>query len=745
MHKEIGPIRIEALHIIIVITESGNISIACALDFNAELGPIHTTVNKIGLKVLLDFINNAGKKLGQPSYSVDFLPPIGAGLSIDSGVIIGGGYLELDNENKRYAGILELKFGEIGLIAIGLITTRMPDGSKGFSLLINIGVTFSPPIQLSFGFVLGGVGGLLGFNRTMLTDVLRDGLKNRTLDSILFPEDPIANASKIISDLRAVFPPEEGRFVIGPMVKLGWGSPALITADIGIFIELPQPIRIAILGQIAATFPDPETVIVEIHIDVIGIIDFGKKELSIDASIYDSRIYQLILNGDAALRWSWGDNPVFVVSLGGFHPRFSPPPSISNMHRLSLSISQSSSLQIFCWTYQALTSNSLQFGAGVEFYASAAGATVEGGLSFDALIYFNPFAFSIDMAGHLVARYKGHRLAGVYLSLSLSGPSPWHARGTATFEILFWDISVGFDETWGRSDNQRLPAIDPWLGSADDDIMGLREALELKTSWGSRLPAYANMFEALKEIEETESEEAAIEQPERILMHSAGRIEIRQKILPFGIHLDKVGNNPVRDHNDFIVESVNVNIGASTLSLNQEPLLENFSRGQYKKLNKTQRLTLPSFEKMQAGILAGADAVYFLQSKSKHTDLAYESILINPDLTSTQATNPELAKAGWHNTKYLMRRNAVKQSGLVNAGKGKYTTPGKSSKIMILEEGYLIVRTDDLSLVTFDQDWPTNDGKLTRIKADELMDKYLQENPDKKLQVISAYEHEEAA
>ena len=752
IHEDLGPIHIDTLFIRIDIGDGFDITLAAS--FGLQLGPIQGSVEKIGLTIPLEIPDNGRGNLGPLQIDPPrFKPPIGAGLALDTGFIVGGGYLEIDTENERYAGILELKIGEIGLVAIGLIATRMPDGSKGFSLLINIGVTFSPPIQLSFGFVLAGVGGLLGYNRTMLTDVLREGLKNKTLDSILFPEDPIANASKIISDLRSVFPVTEGQFVIGPMIKLGWGSPPLISVDIGIFIEIPSPVRIVLLGQVAATFPSPDLIIVEIHIDVLGVIDFGKKELSIDASIYDSRIYQLVLNGDAALLLSWGDNPVFIVSLGGFHPRFSPPPSLTSMKRLSLSISQSSILQIYCWTYQALTSNSLQFGAGVEFYAGAAGASIEGGMSFDALIYFNPFSFSIDMAGHLVARYKGFTLAGVYLSLGLSGPSPWNARGTATFEILFWNISVDFNVTWGPSDNERLPAIDPWLGSAADDIMGLQEALSLDSSWGSRLPAYANMFEALKEIEEVETEEADPEQPPppmRILMHPFSRLEIQQKVLPFNLHLDKLGNNPVRDHNDFRIESVVAHVGDSTLDLTIEPLLQDMSRGQYKKLNKIQRLTLPSFEKLQAGILAGSETVYFAQNKSKHTEPVFESILINPDLTSSQPDNPEKATAKWHDTKYQMRRNAIRQSGLVNAGKRKYAT-AKPSKVQIQQEGYYVVKTDDLSLVTFDQlanydqSWPDNEGNLTRVKADELMDIYMQENPDKQVQVISAYEYEEAA
>ena len=43
----------------------------------------------------------------------------------------------------------------------------MPDGSKGFSLLIIMTADFGPGIQLGFGFTLLAVGGLVGLNRTM--------------------------------------------------------------------------------------------------------------------------------------------------------------------------------------------------------------------------------------------------------------------------------------------------------------------------------------------------------------------------------------------------------------------------------------------------------------------------------------------------------------------------------------------------------------------------------------------------
>jgi hypothetical protein len=535
---------------------------------------------------------------------------------------------------------------------------------------------------------------------------LRDGLRNRALDSILFPEDPIANAPKIISDLRAVFPPEEDRFVIGPMVKLGWGTPKnIIHADIGIFIELPMPMRIALLGQIAATLPTPDQTIIELHIDVLGIIEFDKQLLSIDATIYDSRIYEYTLTGDAALRLSWGDTPVFATSLGGFHPRFSPPPNFPTLRRLTLNLSQGSAVQLYCKTYQALTSNSLQFGARVDLFAKESGATVEGNLTFDTLIYFSPFSFVAAMSGNVVARYKGHKLSSVYISLNLSGPTPWNARGKASFEILFWDVDVEFNKTWGPTKAITLEAVDPWPP--------LKDALESNDSWGSKLPDRNGMVEMLAEIAEDG-------EPPPLVLHPAGFLEIRQNVLPLGIRLDKLGNAPVKDHYKF--EITNIIIGSEELDLSH--VEEDFARGQF--INFSDPLSAPSFEKMKAGVAASSDRLNFV--KPVKTTLTYESILIQEDRTSKKPAddNKDKATLDWRVAKRQMHGNAAHRSGLRTTGRRKFETLGKAKHVGVIKDGNTLVNNADMSTIEI----TGNDGTIGPLQAEQLLSNYLQSNPE---------------
>src|SRR4029078_9274709 len=91
-----------------------------------------------------------------------FKPPTGAGISLNAGPISGGGFLSI--KDGRYAGALELKIYSVAVKAFGVIDTKLPDGSAGFSFVIVISAEFTP-IQLGLGFTLLGVGGLIGINR----------------------------------------------------------------------------------------------------------------------------------------------------------------------------------------------------------------------------------------------------------------------------------------------------------------------------------------------------------------------------------------------------------------------------------------------------------------------------------------------------------------------------------------------------------------------------------------------------
>lgn len=700
IHKSLGPIDLST--VLIGIGFGDEIKIILAVSFDIQLGPIKGSVKNIGLQLPFSFPDNGDGNLGPINFEdIKFLPPSGVGLAIDASGITGGGFLEFDDDNKSYVGILELNFGEIGLVAIGLITTRMPDGSKGFSMLIIIAVEFNPVIQLSFGFTLSAVGGLIGINRQANVDFLREGLRAKTLDSILFPENPIENADLVISNLRNAFPPTDGRFIVGPMVRIGWGSPNIITADICILLELPSPIRIILLGQIEAQFPDAGEPLVVLHVDVLGVLDFDKKSFALDGTIYDSRILTYTLTGDAAIRLNWGDKPDFAISLGGFHPSFTPPPGFPSLRRLTLALSAGSNLQLSSQVYFALTANTLQFGCQIQLYAKFSGAVLEGYLGFDTLIYFSPFSFVVTMRAGVSVKYKGHRLASIRLFLELSGPSPWRAVGEASFSILFWDVSVDFDEKWGPAITKQLEPINPWLP--------LEQALLRSESWSGTLNQ-TQQVENFVSTNNKDDEPKTNEAEKMVLVHPAGGLEIREKVLPLNQAVSLLGNAPVMGYNRFDVKGIHS--GENDNLDGWAYIEEYFARGQFESLSDSQKLSLPSFEKMPGGIKVAGDNALKVPNALESEELIYESKLIDDDGFVKKAFSKA---ADWDYSRVLMQgaaQNIARQSG-----NKRFHQRGAEPMVSIHEESYVIVDRDSLQPVRH----LNGVNNLNRATADHIL------------------------
>ncbi|HLG38691.1 MAG TPA: DUF6603 domain-containing protein, partial [Chitinophagaceae bacterium] len=436
-HISLGPVEIQDT-LVSIPFKNGGIGANIGLSLKAQLGPITAIVRDVGLSIDLlfppqrDFFD----------FSVGFKPPSGAGLSVDAGGIKGGGTLDFNPEKGEYFGAIELEFKDLfSLKAFGIINTKMPDGSKNFSLLIIITAEFSP-IQLGFGFTLNGVGGLLGVNRTTKVEVLKEGIKTNTLKSILFPEDVVANINRIVSDIKQVFPPQVDHFLICPMGKIGWGSPTIITLELGILIEIPAK-GFIILGVLKALLPEEENPLLRLQVNFLGVIDFENKSISFDASLYDSKILTFTLTGDMALRLSFGDKPMFILSVGGFHPAFKEvPDDLKNMRRLTISLYDGANARIIIQTYFAVTSNTAQFGAKAELYAEKGSFNIYGFVSYDVLFQFSPFKFIADFGAGVALRRHSSVIMSIHVSGQLSGPEPWDAKGEASVSFFFFSVSV---------------------------------------------------------------------------------------------------------------------------------------------------------------------------------------------------------------------------------------------------------------------------------------------------------------
>jgi hypothetical protein len=608
MHVSLGPISFDALTIAAGLNPDA-ITASVGADIGAKLGPLQAVVENMGVKLTFEAPPGGGN-LGPVGVTLGFKPPRGVGLSIDAGVVKGGGYLFLDFEREEYGGAIELVFAEfLSLKSVGLITTRMPDGSKGFSLLVIITAEFGSGIQLGFGFNLIGVGGILGLNRVVAIEALSSGIRSGGIESVMFPKDVVANAPRIISDLRQYFPPQRDVFLIGPMAKLGWGTPTLVSGQLGLILEFPN-VNITILGLLKVVLPHEDADLLHLQVNFIGRIEPANSRLWFYAELYDSRLLFLTLEGGFGLLLDWGDESNFVLSAGGFHPRFTPPPlPFPEPTRLAISILNESFAKIRVESYFAVTSNSVQFGAHSEMFFGIDDFSIEGHLTFDALFQFDPFYFRFALSTSFSVKVFGVGIYSVGYSGLLEGPTPWHIEGKGHISLLFFSISVPFQHTWGSNQNTRLDPIEVML-LADSEFKAL-------SNWEAKIPVASNLNVSLRNFDETETD--------RLVLHPLGRLRISERKVPINFKLDKVGNKKPKDVNRL---KVSATLSGST-GLSVEAVKDRFAIGQFRNLDASAQLSSPAFEPLDSGIEVGVAGAALKTSQAVRRVIRYETIIID--------------------------------------------------------------------------------------------------------------------
>jgi len=603
LHETLGPLKLDTLVVGIALGERAGkkpgVRLEASLSFGLDLGVLQASVDRIGLAGMV--------ALEDAEFTLDFKPPNGVGLLIDAGAVRGGGFLAFDPERGEYAGGLEIDIGGVITVkAIGLITTKLPDGSPGFALLIILTAEFGTPIQLGLGFTLIGVGGLLGLNRTMRLEPLAAGIRTGSLDRILFPTNIVANAARIISDLRTFFPPQNGTFLIGPMVKLGWGTPTLVSLSLEVLIQIP-PGNVAILGVLKVVLPDERAAVLKLQVGFIGAVEPDKERAWFFATLYDSRVLLMTLEGGMGVLVAWSANANFAISVGGLHPQFQPPPlPFPVPDRLAINILNTPVARIRVMAYFAVTSNTVQFGAKAELFFGFDDVSIQGHLAFDALFQFSPFFFIIEFSASVSLKVFGAGLFSVRLRGSLEGPTPWQISGAASVSILFFEISVDFEETWGEGVDTTLPA------TAVMPLLAAEFAKE--TNWKAELPAGGNALVSLRQLEAVE---------DALVLHPLGQLRVSQRAIPLDITIDKVGNQKAADAQRFHVDAPTGDLskGADSDEL--------FAIAQYQDVGDAEKLSLPAFQPEAGGLVLAATGAQLRSSRLVKRRVRYEMIIID--------------------------------------------------------------------------------------------------------------------
>lgn len=666
-HIQLGPIEIHSAAIAIK-PENQKIPIELTTTLGANFGFLTALVENVGIRAELSSPPNGGA-LGPFDFDIGPRPPNGIAVGVDAGVVRGFGYFYFDHEREEYGGALELTIAELFSVkAFGLVNTRMPNGEKGFSMVVIMTFEFPDPgIQVGLGFRLLGVGGIIGVERNLDLDELVQRMRSGALLRLLYPKSLEANVVvPLFDDLRAIFPIGTST-LLGPFFKLAYGTPTLVDIKIGVIFEIPG--NIAIIGVVSAVLPKEEGAVLRLTVSFVGVIEPGKKRIWFFAVLFDSRLVSFVLEGELGLLAQYGNDSALLLSAGGFHPRYDPPPlPFPTPARLALEILNKDNAKIRAEAYFAIWSGGVMFGVRAELYFGYSEFKLTGDVHWDCLIRFNPFSFDVDIGASLSAEVFGVGCFSVHIGLHLEGPKKYRANGRIKIAIRFApDIHKRLDKEWGSDAGGQLPSIQIF------DLVAAE--IDRPANWGTELPNGARLLVTLRDRAEGDA---------AIVVHPSGRVRVSQGMVPLGLTLEKVGNQRPSDVNHLTLSPV----GASLTKIGD--VLDRFAAGQFLDIGEA-ALSRADFEPMKAGILVDGPGDEYTTGHAVRRRVRYEEIVIDTNYKrSSKRFSPFPGKLFTQ----LLKNASVTKSALSKAQRTRLESSGDKAAVLT-EETYSVARQRD--------------------------------------------------
>lgn len=597
--------------------EGGDFEASLLTTFVADLKCVAFTFTDLGFGVKCNLFTSDGKA-GTLKLKPKIIYPTGIGISIDVSAVKGGGAIQWDEKKQRFAGALELSILEkFGVDAMLIFTTGK--GTDPFSFMGALSVKFNPGIQVGMGFSITAIGGSLGLNRALDVDNLRAAVYDGSLSTVLFVKDIVKNFDKVLANVDKYYPIVEDQMYFGLLAQIAWGT--ILTADFGLFIQAPSPVTIIVAGIIKVRLADSAEKMLAINANFLGGIQFDKG-IFFDASLFDSKIVGITIYGDMALRIYWGgETKGFILSIGGFHPQYKPESGFNlvDMKRVGMKL-DFGPVNMSLEAYFAITSNTVQFGSAFNMKIGWDDFGLTGHAIFNVLFQFKPFYFMADMSVGLAVKLGSATLCSISLDFDLSGPAKWHAKGKAKICILFFDVSVKFDCTWGKnqSEIEQTPV--------DVYILFEKEFLE-ESNWKIISTDLTDNLVTLLPSKENEF----VAQPSDLISFSQSKV-------PLDDEMDCYGENPINDFRK--INLAGLTVGSQTIDFSKkveagiekdiEKELASFSPSLTRKMSNDEKLEAKSYESKTSGFKLNAN---FGSSTSKDVSFGIDNNTFDGNLS----------------------------------------------------------------------------------------------------------------
>jgi len=359
-------------------------------------------VSLLGLAASVDKLR-FGYHVGQPFFSGSSWQIDVDGFAISSsigGLTLAGGLRKFDLQaplsGVEYLGMLKVGFGSYGVdLYGGYAHPTTPSGSQ-FASFFAFGVLHAP-IGGPPAFFITGIGVGFGINRELHAPTIEE-VNTHPFMLALRALGPTPDPMKQLQDMRAIVPPAQGQYWVA--AGISFTSFVLITGEILVTVQFGDGLEIAILGLARALLPTPVLTLVSIELALLA--RFSSKEglllvqaqLTENSWLLDKSVR--LTGGFAFATWWKGPNAgQLVITVGGYHPRFHHD-GYPVVPRVGLRWSPIDNISVVGGVYFALCSEALMAGAGIEVAAHFGPAHARLAFGGDAIVFFDPFWFSVS-------------------------------------------------------------------------------------------------------------------------------------------------------------------------------------------------------------------------------------------------------------------------------------------------------------------------------------------------------------
>ena len=409
-------------------------------------------------------IKSVGLQLSLQSISINY--------ESEGAVSISGTLLRSTVVDGRdeYSGITTVETKTFTLSAIGSYTTT----DQGHPSLFVYGVLDKPIGGPAFFFITGLAFGFV-YNRRLILP---------TLDQI--PEFPLVQAAlsganadteefiQIQKDLQPYIPPKNGQIVLAAGVK--FTSFELLESFVLLVATIGDQFALDVLGISTLVSPavppktDPNTLqppLVQVRLGILARFVPAEGTLAVSGKILPGSYLfdrSCQLSGEFAFySWFKGDRAGdFVLTVGGYHPRFKIPAHYPRVAPLALNWHISDQLSIKGSTYFALTGSAIMTGGSLEAVWHSGNIKAWFTAKAHFIIAWQPYSYDAQIGVSLGASYTFYFFGRQTISIEVGadlhiwGPE---FSGTATINLSVVSFTVRFGSHF-----QQKPAPLDWEG-----------------------------------------------------------------------------------------------------------------------------------------------------------------------------------------------------------------------------------------------------------------------------------------